>query len=550
MRKIQLGSKIWLLFSILAMSVGTILNGISIYLLRFVTDYGLAKELDKMLDITKIAILIFIAILFVELITTWVKSMYLKKSLVLLKSTYVSNLMDQDITQLQKENESMYRSNLTNDMDRYETKFLRNVLNITQMTLRFIMAVVLISTVSLTLVAGAFALLALFLFITSRTSKPVEKSEAKKSESLQAYTDFVSETLSGFEIIKQHQLEEKRHEAFVESTVQVQEDNYVVDVKSSKVDAFNSFVQTLVMYSLAVAGILFAKSSNASLGSIIVVAASFGNVMWPLQQFSPMYTQMRGIVKVLDAFDKNLTRPFLSRSIHVDKFDSLVFEACDLGYVDEVKAVVSDVNLTVKNKEKILIVGASGAGKSTVLKTIRQSIHPKEGMVTLNGHNIFDVIPIDYYSMFSTVDQIGFIFNGTIKENVTLYQPLDENKVKGAMDSIGLAHLDLEQVLHNNGANVSGGQRARLMLARALSLDSQVILCDEIFASLEHSIAKSIENDILHLDKTIINVSHIIFEEQLDLYDKIYIVEDGKIRLSSSISEVWDRMVLSKQEVT
>jgi ABC-type bacteriocin/lantibiotic exporter with double-glycine peptidase domain len=99
--------------------------------------------------------------------------------------------------------------------------------------------------------------------------------------------------------------------------------------------------------------------------------------------------------------------------------------------------------------------------------------------------------------------------------------------------------------LRNNGANVSGGQRARLMLARALCLNSEVILCDEIFSSLEQSIARSIEKDILSLDKTIINVSHIIFKDQLHLYDKIYIVDQGTIRLTSDIQEVWSRMILT-----
>lgn len=546
MRKIQFGNKTWLAFTVLMMAAGSVLSGIGIYLLKYVTDFGLARELDKMVEITKIAVLVFIALLIVEMVTTWVKATYLKKSLVLQKNAYISKLMEQDITQLQKEKESVYRSNLTNDFDRFEDKFLKNLLQMLQMALQFIMAVVLISTVSLTLVVVAFGMLVLFVFITSRTSKPVEKSEAKKSKSLQAYTDFVSETLSGFEIIKQHQLEKVRHVMFVKKASQVQHDNYEVDVKSTKVDALNMFIQTLVIFVLIITGIIFAKSTNSSLGNILVVAASFSNVIWPLQQFSPKYTEMRGIIKVLDVFDQNLNKPVIERHIHVKQFESLVFKDCDLGYADEDKTIVENVNLVVNNNEKVLIVGASGAGKSTILKTIRQSIQPKEGQVLLNGFDIYDVVPIDYYSIFSTVDQIGFIFNGTIQENITLFQPLNENKLEESLDAVGLSDLDLDLKLQNNGSNISGGQRARLMLARALNLNSQVILCDEIFASLHQSVAHSIENDILHLDKTIINVSHIIFEDHLALYDKIYIVEDGIVRLSTNIDEVWDRMVLSQ----
>lgn len=279
MRNIRFGNKPWLILSSFIMALVAAFYGVSIYLLRFVTEFGLAKELDKMLDVTKLSVLILVGILLLELMSTWVKSVYLKKSLIMLKSTYISKLMQQDITQLQQDNENVYRSNLTNDFDRFEAKFLKNTLGLIEMIFQFSMAVVLVSTVSLVLVGVAFGMLVLFMFITSKTSKPVEKSEAKKSESLLEYTNFVSENLSGFEIIKQHQLETFKHDHFVLKATQVQKDNYKVDVKFTQVNALNSLVQTLVIFSLVIGGILFAKSNNAELGSIIIVAASFGNIM-------------------------------------------------------------------------------------------------------------------------------------------------------------------------------------------------------------------------------------------------------------------------------
>lgn len=81
------------------------------------------------------------------------------------------------------------------------------------------------------------------------------------------------------------------------------------------------------------------------------------------------------------------------------------------------------------------------------------------------------------------------------------------------------------------------------MLARALCLDSSIFLCDEIFANLEYSIAKSIERDLLEVEKTLINVSHIIFKESLGRYDRIFIVEEGKVQESHDLSNIWSRML-------
>jgi ABC-type multidrug transport system fused ATPase/permease subunit len=545
MRKLKLGNIPWLIVNAIHTLFFVSLSGWNIYLLKVITDYGLDRQMDKVLETAQLMLMIMVGSLILDSIGTLLKSKYLETSLKQLKNHYIHRLMEQDITQLQKDQCNIYRSNLTNDFDRFEEKFLFNILEIIHMSSRFLMSVVIVATVSIYLVAVAFAMLVIFVFITGKTNKPVQKSEAKKSKSLQEYTDFVNETLNGFEIIKQHQLQDQRFEAFVSKATKVQKDNYTVDKQSTKVDALNNFIQTSIIFTLIVSGILFARSAEASLGSLIMVATSFGNVMWPLQRFTPVITQMKGIVKVLDDFDKNLIRPIIDRHIRVNNFDSLIFDHCDLGYEEDPFAILQSVNLDIHKSEKVLIVGHSGAGKSTVLKTIRQSILPKNGTVRLDQTNIFDIVPIDYYSLFATVDQVGFVFNGTIKENVTMYQPLDDQQVKDALSQVGLSDLDIYETLRNNGANVSGGQRARLMLARALCLNSEVILCDEIFSSLEQSIARSIEKDILSLDKTIINVSHIIFKDQLHLYDKIYIVDQGTIRLTSDIQEVWSRMILT-----
>jgi ABC-type multidrug transport system fused ATPase/permease subunit len=546
MRKLKLGNIPWLIVNAIHTLFFVSLSGWNIYLLKVITDYGLDRQMDKVLETAQLMLMIMVGSLILDSIGTLLKSKYLETSLKQLKNHYIHRLMEQDITQLQKDQCNIYRSNLTNDFDRFEEKFLFNILEIIHMSSRFLMSVVIVATVSIYLVAVAFAMLVIFVFITGKTNKPVQKSEAKKSKSLQEYTDFVNETLNGFEIIKQHQLQDQRFEAFVSKATKVQKDNYTVDKQSTKVDALNNFIQTSIIFTLIVSGILFARSAEASLGSLIMVATSFGNVMWPLQRFTPVITQMKGIVKVLDDFDKNLIRPIIDRHIRVNNFDSLIFDHCDLGYEEDPFAILQSVNLDIHRSEKVLIVGHSGAGKSTVLKTIRQSILPKNGTVRLDQTNIFDIVPIDYYSLFTTVDQVGFVFNGTIKENVTMYQPLDDQQVEDALSQVGLSDLDIYETLRNNGANVSGGQRARLMLARALCLNSEVILCDEIFSSLEQSIARSIEKDILSLDKTIINVSHIIFKDQLHMYDKIYIVDQGTIRLTSDIQEVWSRMILTE----
>ena len=546
MKKVKYGSIPWLFAVTIVMIVSVTINGYSVYLMRFITDYGLAKRMDDMFDVAKVMVIILGINFVINIIYTQLKSIYLNKSLNLMKARYIDQLLEQDITQLQKDQTPKYLSNLTNDFDRYEDKYLKNILRLIEMVLNFLMAVVLIATVNVYLVVIAFILLGIFVTLSSKTSKPVQKTEKKKSESLQQYTDFIQETLNGYDIIKQHQLEGVRYENFFQKAKSVQNDNYAVDVKTTQIDAFNNFVQTFVLFGLITAGILYAKSTAVSLGSIIVIVSSFSHIMWPLQEFSYVISQMKGISQVLNDFITNLTRPTYNRPYSVSKFDSLKFESTDLGYEDDVNVVLQDVTMSIEKNEKVLIVGRSGTGKSTILKTIRQSIEPKKGLVKIDNTNIFEIVPIDYYSLFSAVDQIGFIFNGTVRDNLCLYQKLDDEIMLGALNRVGLSSLDLNLKLMNNGSNVSGGQRARLMLARSICLNTDVILCDEIFANLEQSIAHDIERDLLSLNKTIINVSHIIFKDHLEKYDKIFIVENNGVRLSHDLEDIYARMIESQ----
>ena len=123
MRRVKYGSIPWLVLATSFMIVSVSLSGYSVYLMRYITDYGLEKSLDEMFEVAKIMIVILGLSLIVNLIYTNIKSIYLNKSLNLMKRKYIEQLLEQDITQLQKDQSSKYLSNLTKEFDRYEDKY-------------------------------------------------------------------------------------------------------------------------------------------------------------------------------------------------------------------------------------------------------------------------------------------------------------------------------------------------------------------------------------------------------------------------------------------
>ncbi len=504
-------------------------------------DFGQAKDLPAMNGLARFMILLGLANLIVDLLSSYAQSGWIEYSMKAMKRHYLDGILDQEVIQLQRERLPKMQSNLTNDFDRYETKFIKNIPELIGMAAAFLVALVLLGTVNPLLMLLPMVMLAYFWSRSKKTSLPIKAEEKKKSQSLETYTAFINETTQGYEVIKQHQLEKSREDRFLQLAAKVQADNYQVDVQTTKVEMKNSILINSILFSLLFGGLLVAVGIGITFGKLVIVFSAFGMVMWPIQRLSLVLAEMRGIEDVVSSINTTLEKAEYSLEVPVNQFESLAFQDNDLGYPDQV--ILTDVTLDLQAGEKILIIGPSGAGKSTILKTLRQSIHPAAGVVTINGQDILSIRIQDYFSLFATVDQIGFLFSGSLRDNISLYQDFSDEAILSVMSRVGLEGLAPDLTVQNDGGNLSGGQRARVLLARALLLDAQIIVCDEIFASLDSEIARGIERDLLKLDTTAINVSHIYFEENLASYDRIYIVQDETVREAHSIQEVKDRML-------
>lgn len=539
MNKIKTGNKAGLFLVGLTIFLDSVLYGFLTYLIGILIDLGTQQKLSEMIELTKIMIVLAVVLLFTGLLLSVIQSRWISVTMTELKRDYINQVLNQDIIDVQKDRIPQMYSNLTNDFDRYETKYIEKIPEVISMVAQFLIAVVLIGTVSPGLMVVPFIMMVLLWNSSKKNSKPIKEKEEEKTESLVKYTSFINETVQGYEVIKQHQLEEDREDQFMKNAVQVQNDNYQVDVQSTKVDAKNSLLINGLFMALIIIGMVAASRSGISLGGVVVIFSAFSSVTWPLQQLSLTIAEMGGISDIIMKFDIK-SKPS-SRDIEVKDFETLTFAENDLGYEDEV--ILKNVNLQLQRGEKVLIIGPSGAGKSTILKTLRQTIKPCTGVVSLNGHDISKIKAGDYFSLFATVDQTGFIFSGKLQDNITLYQDVSDERVMEVMKKVGLEDLDLDSEILNDGDNISGGQRARVLLARALCLDAQIIVCDEIFASLDSDVARSIEAGLLSLDVTSLNVSHIYFEENIPKYSRIYIVEDNTIKIAETIREVQERML-------
>jgi ATP-binding cassette, subfamily B, bacterial len=184
------------------------------------------------------------------------------------------------------------------------------------------------------------------------------------------------------------------------------------------------------------------------------------------------------------------------------------------------------------------VVGPSGGGKSTILRLLRKYFNPAKGTILIDGVNLKDIKKVDYFNKIANIEQQVFLFEDTLKNNLTLYKNYTNQEIMDAIKRAGLedflkTHKEgLKYKIVDNGKNVSGGEKSRIAIARGLLNKADIILLDEAFASLDYNKAKEIEDSILALKNvTIINVSHVKIKENLVKYDIIYSVNNKAVKV-------------------
>lgn len=198
----------------------------------------------------------------------------------------------------------------------------------------------------------------------------------------------------------------------------------------------------------------------------------------------------------------------------------------------------------MKNK-KYAIVGESGSGKSTLVKLLLNYYNTYSGNIYIDNKDVMNIKEENIFDLISMIQQDVFIFDDTIRNNVTLFKEYSDDEVKCALNkvvlisAIDLLKDNLETNMGENGANFSGGQKQRIALARAIVKKCPIIILDEATASLDNETAYKIEKSLLDIqDLTLVSITHKLIKENLKMYDEIIYIRSGEIIEKGSFDEL------------
>lgn len=463
--------------------------------------------------------------------------------------TYVfGELTKKNISAFSGENSSTYISALTNDIQVIEKGYLWNTFAMLESLLTFLGAMVLMIWYSplLTLIAIGLSLLPLIASIL--TGNKVAEEEKQVSDRNEAYTSTLRDSLGGFSVIKSFKAEAQMTRIFTENVQELAKAQCRKHKMQILVQMFGSVAGITAQLGVFIFGAYLAMSGKGiTAGTTMIFVQLMNYVLSPIGTIPTCIAERKAakalIIKISGALNTNVRE--IVDNVHRKIERSIAVKNLSFSYAPE-KQVLKNINYTFELGKKYAIVGASGSGKSTILNLLMASHHNYDGMIYYDNTELREINSSNLYEIESIIQQNVFVFNATIKDNITMFRDFPQEQIDAAIRLSGLSALIQEKgedyLCGENGSGLSGGEKQRISIARSLLKRSQVLLVDEATAALDAETAYQVSCSILGLDDVMcIVVTHVLDEGLLNQYDSIITLKNGSIAETGTFSELMNK---------
>lgn len=347
---------------------------------------------------------------------------------------------------------------------------------------------------------------------------------------------YLVESISGLETIKGLRCEKMVNDRLESFYTKAQATIFDYNIISNGVLFLKDLIFYVGVLLINYVGCVDIMNGNFTVGSLLTFNTILGYFLNPLQNFIDLaddYVYVRGVFKRANGlYEVKLDDLESKNGLRVE--GDISFNNLDFSFNGK-DQILKSIKIEFKAKEKILLLGNSGSGKSTLLKILYKYYDVSRGMVLVNGIDINDFSISDIRDDIIYVSQNETLYTGSIKDNILLNRDID---YKDFLDMCCYLEVDniikdnllgYDFLLEENGANISGGERQRIILARALFKKGNIILIDEGLSQMDIDLERRVLKRIFSIfkDKMIIVVSHRF--NNMDLYDKVFKLKDGMV---------------------
>jgi ABC-type multidrug transport system fused ATPase/permease subunit len=445
-------------------------------------------------------------------------------------------------------------SRMTNDVEALDQLVEDGLATLIQSSLTLIGVVAILLVLDFHLALLTF--LALPLLFLGALAFRIASADAYRltREKIATITAYLAETLSGIRVVRSFG-QERRH---IEEFAALNDDNRAANMTTVKLNAAYfpavELLSALVTVEILVIGGIEAINGHTSTGVVFAFIAALNNFFDPIQQLSQLYTTyqsgMAALDKIFGLLDEQpeitdapdaVTLPRVAGRL---EFRDVSFR---YGADPDGAYALRDINLDVAPGQTIALVGETGAGKSTFAKLVARFYDPTEGAVLVDGHDLRSVTSQSLRSQMGMVPQEGFLFSGTVRENISFGRPdasdadiRDAARAVGADDFITALEHGYDTQVGERGVQLSAGQRQLVAFARALAADPRILVLDEATANVDVHTESLIEQGLRRLvaGRTSIVIAHRL--STIRNASRILVMEYGEIVEQGTHRELLD----------
>ncbi len=476
------------------------------------------------------------------------KPRFLSRAIAQYREYAYAELLKKNLATFTRENTSTYLSALSNDANSIEVNYLQKLFEFSGNALLFAGSLAMMFWYSPPLALAALAFSALPLAASVLTGPRLAKAETRVSQENEGFVAALKEGLSGFSVVKSFQAEREALDLFVKSSRQVQDAKCRRLRWGSLLTSVGSTAAAAAQLGVFLTGCWMALSGWGVTPGVMVI---FVNLMGcanlfvsALPDFVSNHTACNALIdKLAGALAVNLQTA--GRAIPRRLEQGIAVEGLTFGYAPG-QPVLHGVTARFEAGKSYAVVGASGSGKSTLLRLLMAGGSGYGGSIRYDGAELRGVSTDSLYELVSLVEQNVFVFDSSIRNNITMFRDFPQEQVDRAVRLSGLQPLieakGESYQCGENGANLSGGERQRISIARSLLRQAPVLLVDEATAALDKETAFQVSGAILDLDGlTRIVVTHALDEALLRRYDGILVLKNGAVAECGRFDELMAR---------
>lgn len=445
-------------------------------------------------------------------------------------------ITEKSISSFREESTAAYLSALTNDSTSIEADYLSQQLSLITMSVTFFGALIMMIWYSPLLSAVAVGVTLLPLAASLLTGNRLQAAEKRVSDRNSDFTAALADCLSGFTVVKTFRAEKEIFRIFAESNRALEQEKFSrrrLKVMVGMIGAVTGIIAQLGVF--LVGAWLALKGYGMTAGTVVLFVNLMNFIIQPVAELPALLAGRKAALGLIDklagALEQNTVRQGGVKQTSVIR--SIRLENVSFGY-ESGKDVLHGITAEFECGKAYAIVGGSGSGKSTLLHLLMAGSTDYRGKILLDDTELREIAPEALYEMMSVIQQNVFVFNASIKDNVSMFRRFPQEELDKAIQHAHLSNLLAERgedyLCGENGCGLSGGEKQRISIARSLLKKSSVLLADEVTAALDAQTAHQVSEDILDLTgMTRIVITHTLDETLLRRYDGILVIKNGAV---------------------